>query len=37
MSSFEDEDSRTIRSLALTMGGFGALTVFLIVLAMVLT
>lgn len=33
MSTFNDEDSQTIRSLGLTMAGFFALTVFLIVLA----
>ena len=37
MSIFEGEDSKTVRSLAWTMGGFGALTVFLIVLAHILT
>lgn len=33
MSTFNEEDSQTIRSLGLTMAGFLALTVFLIVLA----
>ena len=33
MSTFNEEDNQTIRSLGLTMAGFLALTVFLIVLA----
>ena len=34
MSTFNDDDSSTIRSLGYTMGGFVALTVILIVFAM---
>lgn len=37
MSVFNDQDSDTIRSLALTFGGFLLLTVFLIVLAYFIT
>ena len=37
MSVFNDEDRHTIKSLALTFGGFGALTVFLIVFAWFVT
>ena len=33
MSVFTNEDNQTVRSLAMTFGGFIALTVFLIVLA----
>lgn len=37
MSVFNEEDNQTIRSLALTFGGFIALTVVLIVLAIAIT
>jgi len=33
MSAFDEEDSKTVRSLALTMAGLAILTVSLIVLA----
>ncbi|MFT7685974.1 MAG: hypothetical protein ACI9FB_001319 [Candidatus Azotimanducaceae bacterium] len=33
MSVFTDEDNQTVRSLAMTFGGFISLTVFLIILA----
>lgn len=33
MSVFTEEDTQTVRSLALTFGGFIGLTVFLILLA----
>jgi hypothetical protein len=33
MAVFNDDDSQTLRSLALTMAGFSALTIFLIILA----
>tara|TARA_R110002072_G_scaffold20841_4_gene75185 strand:- start:4091 stop:4204 length:114 start_codon:yes stop_codon:yes gene_type:complete len=37
MSVFNEEDSQTVRSLAMTFGGFIGLTVVLIVLAIVIT
>lgn len=37
MSVFEEEDNQTIKNLAITGGAFFALTVFLIVLAGLLT
>jgi hypothetical protein len=37
MSVFNEDDSKTVRSLMLTFGGFIALTVFLAVLAVYLT
>ena len=37
MSSFNDEDSKTLKALGLTMGGFFALTVVLILGAQFLT
>jgi hypothetical protein len=33
MSIFDSEDSRTVKSLALTFGGFTALTILLMVIA----
>lgn len=37
MAVFNEDDSQTVRSLALTMAGFSALTVFLIILAVLIT
>ena len=37
MSVFNEEDTRTVKVIGMTAAGFGALTVALIILALILT